>query len=177
MYYLAYGSNLHPHRLSLRISSAQHVGNVELPGQRLSFDKRSRDGSSKCMFVETGARADVLHGALFRIDPAGKSQLDAIEGVGKGYDEHWVRMTVDGSTIEAFTYTAASTHIEPTLLTFDWYKELVILGAEYHRFPDTYVDAIREIPVIPDADRNRRRRIGSILEEMRRMNSRNHAAF
>lgn len=167
MYYLAYGSNLHPHRLTLRIPSARHIGNVALPGFRLSFDKRSRDASAKCMFTETGSLDDVLHGAVYRLAPDEKPVLDEIEGLGSGYDEKRISVSVDGALYETFLYTAAKTHVDKSLLPYDWYKELVILGAAFHRFPDAYIGRIAAVPTMPDPDVDRVQRIQKLLDNMR----------
>ena len=167
MYYLAYGSNLHPHRLTLRVPSARHVGNVALPGMRLSFDKRSRDGSAKGMFTETGSANDVLYGAVYWLDALEKPILDEIEGLGSGYDETAIEVAVNGQVLIAFTYTAATTHIDTSLLPYEWYKELVILGAEYQRFPDAYIDRIKGVRSMQDTDSVRSERIGQLLATMR----------
>ena len=55
IHYLAYGSNLHPLRLTLRVPSARVIGVVEMPGYMLEFHKRSIDGSGKCLiYTEQG---------------------------------------------------------------------------------------------------------------------------
>lgn len=48
MYYLAYGSNMHPRRLAGRVEIIDFVGTVRLDGYKLVFKKRSNDGSAKC---------------------------------------------------------------------------------------------------------------------------------
>lgn len=49
IHYLAYGSNLHPIRMTERVPSARVLGAIELPDHLLAFNKRSTDGSSKCL--------------------------------------------------------------------------------------------------------------------------------
>ena len=46
MLYAAYGSNLHPARLSRRAPSAEFVGTALLPGWELRLHKRGQDGSA-----------------------------------------------------------------------------------------------------------------------------------
>ena len=48
--YFAYGSNMFSRRLkhSTRVPSAEVVGVGSIKGYRLTFDKRSNDGSGKC---------------------------------------------------------------------------------------------------------------------------------
>lgn len=167
MYYLAYGSNLHPLRLSLRVPSARHVGNVTLQGFRLSFDKRSRDGSAKCLFTETGLAEDLLYGAVYRLNPNEKPVLDTIEGLGSGYEEKQISVSVNGSSYDAFLYAASRTHIDSSLVPYDWYKELVILGAAFHRFPDAYIERIAATQTMPDPEFDRVQRIQKLLDSMR----------
>ena len=170
VYYLAYGSNLHPFRLTQRIASAELLGVAALPGKRLSFDKQSRDGSAKCMFVETGAPDHNLHGAVYSIDPREKATLDAIEGVGLGYDVQIVEARIDGVVYEAFTYAAATTHVRPGLLPYHWYRELVLLGAQYHGLPDDYVATIAAVTSVDDPDVDRARDKAMLLRAMRALN-------
>jgi gamma-glutamylcyclotransferase len=54
LYYLAYGSNLHPLRLMQRVSSAKVEDVIELPGRQGNFHKRSPDGSGKCNLTDEG---------------------------------------------------------------------------------------------------------------------------
>lgn len=53
IYYFAYGSNMLTERLIARTPSARPVGTSLLPGHRLTFHKRGRDGSGKCDAFET----------------------------------------------------------------------------------------------------------------------------
>ena len=75
LYYLAYGSNLHPVRLSERVPSAELLGVVELREYRLVFQKRGWDGSSKCTLVRTGETSVGAYGAMYAIDAIHKSRL------------------------------------------------------------------------------------------------------
>ncbi len=170
LYYLAYGSNLHPYRLRQRVPSAELVGVVVLPGKRLTFQKRSRDGSAKCMFVETGSGSHDLYGAVYSIDPGEKAALDHIEGVGFGYELNNVRVRLDGVDREAFTYAATTSHIRPELSPYHWYKELVLLGAQYHGLPASYIDAIASTVSVADPDENRVRQKAGLLDAMRAIN-------
>ena len=54
LYYLAYGSNLHPVRLTERVPSARFLGLTSLFGYQLRFHKRHEpDGSGKCNMYHT----------------------------------------------------------------------------------------------------------------------------
>lgn len=148
-YYLAYGSNLHPQRLQARVASARPVDTVRLPGWALAFHKRSHDGSAKCNIIETGNRQDVVYAAIFTIARQEKAILDHHEGLGRGYHEQIFHLPNYGNV---FCYRAAAEYIDEQLSPYSWYKRLVVLGSRYHRFPETYIDAIEATPAVDDPD-------------------------
>ncbi len=150
MRYVAYGSNLHPRRLRERIPSARLLTTSLLPGWSLRFHKRSNDGSGKCNIVAGG---DGVHVAIFEISATDKLTLDSIEGLGVGYAGIVLDFPEMGG---CHSYVAQPSHIDESLDPYDWYKELVLLGARVHGFPEAYVDGIRSLPVRPDPDANRR---------------------
>ncbi|MBT8092178.1 MAG: gamma-glutamylcyclotransferase [Gammaproteobacteria bacterium] len=150
MRYAAYGSNLHPLRLSERIASAEFIATSFLPDRSLRFHKRSKDGSGKCNIITGG---EGVHVAIFDISKEDKKTLDKIEGVGAGYLQ--LNLDVPGLGPCA-TYVAAAAHIDDTLLPYDWYRELVLLGARVQRFPEDYIDALAAIPCREDPDASRR---------------------
>ncbi len=162
MRYAAYGSNLHPLRLSERIASAELVTTGFLAGRSLHFHKRSQDGSGKCNIM-TGSEG--VHVAIFDISTEDKTMLDKIEGVGQGYLK--VELDVPDVGLCA-SYEAAATHIDDSLLPYDWYRELVLLGARAHRFPEAYIDAITAIPCRKDPNEGRRDMNRRTIEAIRR---------
>ena len=83
----SYGSNLLLARLTARVPSARFIARGELTGHTLRWHKAGRDGSGKCDAFFTGDPADRLWGGVFEIASADKHLLDAIEGLGSGYDE------------------------------------------------------------------------------------------
>lgn len=170
---LAYGSNLHPFRMVQRVPSARPIGVVEMPKKRLAFHKRSNDGSGKCLFYEPGGSDDIMYGVAYAFDAAEKSKLDRLEGLGQGYNEQLVSFPLNGVTYEAFVYVATSTHIDPTLMPYDWYKEMVLLGVRYHRMLPSYIASVDAIAPIPDRDSTRVADRTAILESMRRTNAAN----
>jgi gamma-glutamylcyclotransferase len=171
VFYLAYGSNLHPHRLTRRVPSARFLHVVRLAGLRLAFDKRSRDGSAKCRYVETGSGSDALYAAIYRIDAREKPTLDAIEGLGQGYDETWHRIGVDDKSIDAFAYAAAPSHIDTELRPYEWYREMVLLGAVHHGLPEPCIARIRRVACVPDPEPERVERQNRICAQMRKINA------
>ena len=164
LYYLAYGSNLHPLRLRERVSSARFVGLVSLPGYRLSFSKRSHaDGSGKCMYERVPMHSGCLHGAVYALDGGQRPLLDRHEGLGAGYHEQSVEVSLAGERLAAFTYAADADRVDRSLQPFDWYRELVLAGARFHRLPPAYVAAIEAVVAIPDPDAARASRQAALL--------------
>ncbi len=146
--YLAYGSNLHPLRLSERIRSSRLVGVVELPGHRLAFHKRGMDGSGKCNLVPTGLDKDLAFGAVFAMDAAEQSALDEIEG--PGYARAELRVDLLGGSQDCFVYLAEDSHIESSLRPYAWYQRIVCLGAEFLGLPASYQEGIARVRSRPD---------------------------
>lgn len=165
LHYLAYGSNLHPIRLQKRVPSAALIGTVELPGQSLSFCKRSIDGSAKCTVMRNQDGLSVF-GAVFEIDQAEKPLLDEVEGKGQGYDEVRENIQVNGTDIQPFFYIASASHVDKSLKPYHWYKRLVLAGAILHQFPQSYLESIQAVESISDPDEARRRGYETILEEI-----------
>ena len=136
-------------RLAARTPSAQLLGTAHLPNWSLSFYKRSKDESGKCT-VHRGSSG--VHFAIFEMSANDKLTLDAIEGVGNGYDEIRLEVPAYG---ECFTYIAQDTFIDASLQPYDWYKSLVLAGAKYHGFPGDYVRQLESTAAIPDPDPRR----------------------
>ena len=166
LYYFAYGSNLHPVRLLERVPSTQLLGRIELSQHRLAFQKRGRDGSSKCNLVHTGEESDGVYGAIFQIDSAHKQVLDCFEGNGNGYHDSQLTVELHGKEYSCFTYFAQQSYIENNLKPYHWYKNLVVLGAKHLQFPDVYVRSIELIESVEDPDETRRERHNLLIEKI-----------
>lgn len=164
--YLAYGSNLHPVRLIERVPSAQLVGTTRLDGYRVVFMKRGRDGSSKANLVFTDETHHAAYAAVYEMAAHEKPLLDAIEGLGAGYEEQTLEVSVNGETLAAYTYVAAATHLAPGLAPFDWYRTLVTAGASHHGFPHEYIETLGAVPAQPDRDPQRRAAHEALLDRV-----------
>lgn len=160
--YAAYGSNLHPGRLTARTPSARLRGTAFLEGHSLHFHKRGKDGSGKCNVLSGGSG---VHVAIYRLAAAEKPLLDRIEHVGVGY--RVTPLDVPGFG-ECFTYVATETHIVDSLAPYCWYHELVVLGCRYHALPDRYLEDLDAVPRLRDPDRERRARNWELIDSMRR---------
>jgi gamma-glutamylcyclotransferase (GGCT)/AIG2-like uncharacterized protein YtfP len=153
MNYFAYGSNMSIRRLQQRVPGARALGPARLQGHQLRWHKVGRDGSGKCDAFFTGRMADAIHGVLYHVDPAGKSVLDRVEGLGAGYDEKRVALLHGERALEAVTYVA--THIDGRLDPFDWYHHHVLVGAREAGLPSFYLSEIERVAAIADPDRDR----------------------
>jgi gamma-glutamylcyclotransferase len=149
--YLAYGSNLHPARISVRLGSITHLGTAELPGWALRYHKASEDGSGKCNLIADPS--SIAYGALYEFSLEKKQHLDTLEGVGRGYIDTSIELPEFG---QAWVYLAESSHVDDSLIPYDWYHAFVVRGAQHHKFPAAYIDEIDRIE--RDRDPNEKRR-------------------
>ena len=160
--YAAYGSNLHPLRLSRRVPSAKLLGTNFVASLELRFNKKSdKDGTGKCNIVNGG---DGVHVAVYEIDLVQKVILDRIEGLGYGYREKAINVPGHG---DCRAYVADEEAIDDSLEPVDWYKEIVILGCRYHDFPVGYLSQIEVIPASSDSDEKRSREEWDLVEVLR----------
>jgi len=154
MHYFAYGSNMSLARLRERVPSAERLGRYALEAHELRFHKCGKDGSGKCDAFFTGKPQHRVFGVLYRIDPGEKPVLDAVEGLGVGYDEKRVLLLgPSGEPIEACTYWALKT--DRLLKPFSWYLNHVLIGAQEVQVPRHYIDRISGVECIEDPDRER----------------------
>lgn len=161
MLYAAYGSNLHPLRLSLRLPESRFQGTAAVADRRLCFHKRSRDQSGKCNIV---AGDGSIHVAVYELSGQERTELDQIEGRGSGYSVETLEVPGFG---ECFTYVATASFIDDELRPYFWYKELVLVGCKALELPIDYIDKIRGIVAIGDPDLTRHTNNMKIVEQAR----------
>lgn len=151
--YFAYGSNMLTERLRARVGSARPIGAARLPGMTLSFAKRGRDLSGKAMIAPVSDTALPLHGVLFEMDAAEIAVLDRFEG--PGYARETLTVTARGVPVAAQVYVPMPDHLDPTLIPFDWYLDLILAGARQHRLPPEWIAALGATARLPDPVRDR----------------------
>ena len=166
IYYFAYGSNLHPLRLTQRVESANLVTSAQVFGYRLKFHKLGQDDSAKCNLLYTGGTSDSVFGAIYTLSTRHKSLLDEFEGKGSGYADYEIEIPHRGGMLRCFTYLAQSTHIVESIQPYDWYKQLVVQGADYLAFPKPYIRDIQAIKSLRDPDTAREQRHESLLQSI-----------
>ena len=164
IFYFAYGSNLHPLRLMERVPSAELVGVSKYINHALTFHKRSNDGSSKCNMFSS--ETDLIYGAIYKLNPKHKDDLDEFEGMGYGYIDHQITLEHNQNRYTCFTYLAQQSHIVSDLKPYHWYKKLVMLGAQYLRFPDKYISSVKAVESIEDPDVRRRKEKEELIERI-----------
>ena len=150
MNYFAYGSNMFTYRLEKRVGRVEIIGVCKLSRHSLQFNKISIDGSLKAN-ITTDDNDDV-YGVLFKINPNKKDELDKEEGLGKGYiiNEIEVEQLATNEKKKAFTYVADKIYNSNTNKPYNWYVELIAIGAEEHKLPKEYVNKIKLISTKQD---------------------------
>lgn len=164
LHYFAYGSNMHPARLSQRVPSSTPIGPAELPGYQLHFHKIGRDGSGKCNVVRSGHRHHRVAGVVYKLPAVEKSLLDAAEGLGQGYELAIRTVALLDSDQEVFFYVAQRGFVDDTLKPYHWYKDLVVRGAQAHGLPPSYIAELRGVVAMRDPDARRVEQHRRILE-------------
>ncbi len=145
LYYLAYGSNMHPLRIGDRLGQIERIGTVALPGWRLALHKRGEDGSGKGDLL----RCDNSEawGVVYRLDAKLKPLLDEFEGA--GYDCVTLKVALQQQQMQplhTFAYLAMPDWVDETLLPHDWYVELIEHGARNAGLPAAYLRWIAKHP-------------------------------
>jgi len=163
--YLAYGSNLHPLRLTARVPSARLVGVVPIDGARVSYTKRGMDGSGKCT-LDLAAAGNQAWGAVYELRASEQVRLDQFEGRGRGYEIERLKVHLPDGPVDVFTYVAAATHVMSGLRPFGWYRDLVVAGARYHAYASEYIAALENVSTDVDPDPERRALHERLLAEL-----------
>ncbi|WP_076720517.1 gamma-glutamylcyclotransferase family protein [Motiliproteus sp. MSK22-1] len=170
--YLAYGSNLHPLRLSTRLPKSQLTATIQLNGCQLRFHKRGQDGTGKCNLIfpssptqpANNSEQKIKHlcfGALYQLGDNEIQQLDILEG---GYERVILEIELDGQRRLAYSYQAKSENIDDALKPFDWYQALVVAGSDYLKFPAVYQQQLNQLRVLADEDMERANRQQALLQ-------------
>lgn len=162
--YFAYGSNLLDARLVARTPGARFFTTGSLWGHRLEFHKIGDDQSGKCDAYHTGRTHDVVFGALYHLPPEEKPFLDAVEGLGAGYEIKPVTVVSEMGLVAAFTYVVQPEYRDPEMVPFHWYKAFVVTGAIQRGFPRDYVRRLLERPGQDDLDSDRHRRNQDLIQ-------------
>lgn len=156
IFYFAYGSNLHPHRLKQRIPSSKPVDRAHLYQYRLRYHKNGGDGSAKCNVVHTEDQGDWVIGVVYEMLASELPVLDQVEGLGYGYDREICEVKMGKNWTEAYLYIAQPEFIDEDSRPYCWYRDFVVEGARHHQFPEHYIDNHLDVDFKHDENTERR---------------------
>lgn len=159
--YFAYGANIHPGWLQRRIPDARLVGAASLPGYRLAFRKRGRDGAARSDACPDGAPGAVLPGALYELR---RQDLARLGAAGAGYRQHEVVVSTSIGPREALTWRAEPEVIETGLRPWRWYVDLIRAGAVMLGLPEDYRRWLDTVTTDEDPDRERSTTAREVIE-------------
>lgn len=158
--YFAYGANIHPGWLRRRVPEARLLGAGVLPGYRLAFRKRGRDGAARsdaCPSAEPGA---VLPGALYSFPAAALARLGA---AGAGYHAEQVVIETAAGPQQAITWRADPAELVTGLRPWDWYVALIRAGAAMLDLPEAHLRWLEQAPVTVDPNQERAARATAVI--------------
>jgi hypothetical protein len=134
MLHFAYGSNMSPAIMRKHAPLAQPVGIATLPGHRFLI---MAQGYASVV----PARANTVHGVLWRLTPRDCVTLDAWENTAGGlYHAAMLPVRHEGQRRMALVYVARS---RQEAAPRAGYMELVIAAALEWHLPDAYIDELR----------------------------------
>lgn len=145
--YFAYGSNMLTARLERRVGPVELVGRARIAGRRLTFHKRSGDGSGKCDIPVAESSVEEVHGVVYEMPDSALEELDRFEG---GYKRTLLEVDLSGNPVDAHAYLAQSVHVERGIRPFDWYLQLVHAGTHQHGLVEEYRSVLGEVLDKPD---------------------------
>ncbi|MEJ2180939.1 MAG: gamma-glutamylcyclotransferase, partial [Gammaproteobacteria bacterium] len=82
-----------------------------------------------------------------------------------------ISVELNGKQHACFVYIAENSHIDDQLVPHCWYKNIVLMGAEYHRLPEDYIDAIRQVNATKDPNADRHEQHYGLIDQMKIINS------
>ena len=154
--YFAYGSNLIFERITERLGKVKFLGAASIENWCLRFNKLGKDGSGKCNIIES--EGEFVYGVLYQISLRQKEKLDEFE---RGYKTICLQIPLLGN---CFSYTAIEIADDRVYAPYDWYRELVLIGANRYGFPPTYIAMLEKQKIVKDPDDTRRTKNLKILK-------------
>jgi len=156
----AFGSNMCSSRLAAYEVTPLRARGALLKRYKLSFRKRSEDGSGKADVVRSRSHVARVWGVLYDVDEQGLARLDTGE---KGYRRRRARVLLrNGRHARVWIYVSARNQRDKSLRPYTWYKHFLVEGAKEHQLPKSYVASLESIIAIQDPIRERDRRKGNL---------------
>ena len=156
--YFAYGSNLVIERITERIGKVKFLGSTSLENWGIRFNKLGKDGTGKCNILKI--QGEVVYGVIYEISREQKRKLDEFE---QGYETITLKIPLIGKCI---SYSAHDISNETVSSPFDWYKALVVTGAEKCGFPASYISRLQEQKTIIDPNHERRTKNLKVFDDL-----------
>jgi gamma-glutamylcyclotransferase len=78
---------------------------------------------------------------------------------GGAVDDLSMRME-SGDEVRASTYIG--TRLDRSLKPYDWYRAVVIAGAQQHKLPGEWIAVLERVACVPDPDLKRKNRVDAI---------------
>ena len=143
IWYFAYGSNLSVDQKEERTGVVRKALLCRLPGYRLAFNKKGRDGTARANIMEAGP--EEVWGVAYLCDETAMTRMDKDEGVPGG---HYRRQRVEVITasghmrLDAIAYVAGEEFIFPEGEPSCEYLARILEGARKHGLPSHYIEQI-----------------------------------
>ena len=143
IWYFAYGSNLSVDQKKDRTGMIRKKLLCRLPGYRLAFNKKSRDGKVRANIIAAGS--EEVWGIAYLCDETAMTHMDEWEGVRHG---HYRRQKVEvisaseQKPLDAITYVACEESICPEGEPNSEYLALILEGARENHLPSHYIGQI-----------------------------------
>ena len=164
-YIFSYGSNLYLNRIFNRTKSVVVIDTHELIGFKLTFNKKSSDGSNKANITETEDPNDSVWGVIHRLDLSEKLILDQYEGLGYGYNYQKFSLSIKGDEKTIHSYMATDQQYLEKGEPYQWYLNFVIAGTIENGFPESYTNKLKSLLSKKDSNENRTTQNHAILIE------------
>ena len=163
--YFAYGANVHPGWLRRRIPAATLLGAGLLPGYRLAFCKRGRDGAARSDACPSEAPGAALPGALYLVN---EPDLQLLGAAGAGYRMAQIRVESAEGPVQAVTWIAEPAEVADGLLPWDWYVALIRAGAALLELPAAHRRWLETVPTAADPDAARAALAHAVIAKLTR---------
>lgn len=154
--YFAYGSNLIFERITERLGKVKFLGAASIENWCLRFNKLGADGSGKCNIIES--QGEFVYGIIYQISLQQKEKLDEFE---RGYKTICLQIPLLGDCV---SYTAIEIADDRVYAPYDWYRELVLIGAKRYGFPPHYIAMLEKQKITEDPNDIRRTKNLKILK-------------
>ena len=159
----AYGSNMLTERLTARCPSAHAVFNAQAREYRLTFSKKSVDGSGKGHMERASEPNSSVEGVVFEIPVGERPYLDEAEGRDYRRDDDFQVQRIDtGEAVTVSVYVAKEEARDAALRPYDWYRDLIVEGAKQHALQENYVAWLQSLPADADPKPKREARLHAI---------------